>query len=508
MMDAAEKGGMAVTQLQRAGSGLPERLTRLFYAVFAACFAFALVSALFRGAARTVPGRLALGLGAVLCAAALFALARLIFRYGRALEARFGAVLAVFSAAMFALMLFLALNLRHGVWFDAAALCQGAAEWAETGTFASFYDYYGYFPNNLGGMAFLYLFFKAASLIGFTDYYAVAVLVNCALLTASMAAVALACRKLAGAAAGVLALAVFALSPQFWFLGGAVYTDTLSMPFPALIFYLYLRSREVRGGKKLPYYLLIGLAAGVGGLIKVTVVIMALALLIDLLLRREWRSMLALAACALGLTLALGGALNVRVYSNHLSREEAAQNNTPLLHWVMMGLKDSGYYNPEDYEFTRALPPEGRNKALLAEIVRRVETRGPLGMADLFSRKSAADFGDGTYGADDFLKIYPETDTPLHAFVLPDGAYYGLYRGAVTALHLALLGWMLAGACRFVRSGTREGRDWLPLYAAFFGLWLFLMCWETNRRYFSNFAPVMIAAAVLALSRACLPKKR
>ncbi len=167
----------------------------------------------------------------------------------------------------------------------------------------------------------------------------------------------------------------------------------------------------------------------------------------------------------------------------------------------MMGLKDDGYYNPEDYEFTRSLSSEGRNGVLLGEIARRVGERGPLGMVDLFSKKSAADFGDGTYGADDFLKIYPETNTPLHKFLLPDGEKFGLYRGTVSALHLALLGWMLAGACRFVRRGERETcRDRLPLYLAFFGVWLFLMFWETNRRYFSNFAPVMISCAVLTLA--------
>lgn len=480
---------------------MPDRLRRLFYIVFAVCFVFVLASALLRGVARTGPEQLALAAGAVLWAAALYVLARLAARYAGALEARFGIVLAAFSAAMFLLEFVLALNLRHGVWYDAAALFDGAAEWAETGSFPSFYEYYGWFPNNLGGMTFLYVFFKAASLVGFTDWYAVSALVNSALLTASMAAAALACRKLAGARAGVLALVAFALSPQFWFLGGAVYTDTLSMLFPILIFYLYLLSREAKGGKKLLFYLLIGLAAGVGGLVKITAVIMVIALVVDLLLRREWKDLLALAACALALTLALSGALNACMYSRHLSREEAAKNNTPLLHWVMMGLKGDGYYNPEDYEFTRSLPPEGRNRVLLGEIARRVGERGPLGMADLFSKKSAADFGDGTYGADDFLKIYPETDTPLHRFLLPDGERFGLYRGAVSALHLALLGWMLAGACRVVRRGEQEARrDRLPLYLAFFGVWLFLMFWETNRRYFSNFAPVMIACAALALA--------
>ena len=408
----------------------------------------------------------------------------------------------IFSAAMFALEMLFAMALRHGTWYDVGAIHQGAAEWVETGTFAGFYEYYGYFPNNLGGMTFLYVFFKAASLAGFTDWYAVASLVTCIMLVSMMAIVSLACKRLGGVKSAVLALAVFALSAQFWVLGGAVYTDTLSMLFPVLIFYLYLLSKDARGWKRLCLYLLMGLAAGVGSLNKFTVSIMVVAVLIDAGLRREWKELLKLAACTLGAAMVMNMALNTYMYSAHLSREDAELHNTPLLHWVMMGLKESGRYNGEDYAFTRALTPEERNAALREEIVRRVRARGVGGMVDLFSQKSAIDFGDGTYGAHDFLGICPERHTWLHDFVLEDGRFYWLYGGYTTALHIALLLFMLIAAYRQAAGGARKQENGvlvLPLYLAVFGVWLFLMFWETNQRYFSNFAPVIIVCGVLGV---------
>ena len=39
----------------------------------------------------------------------------------------------------------------------------------------------------------------------------------------------------------------------------------------------------------------------------------------------------------------------------------------------------------------------------------------------------------------------------------------------------------------------------LALYAAVFGVWLFLMCWEASPRYFSNFAPVIVTCGVLGV---------
>ena len=488
--------------MSRKNFDLPGALTKLFWLLFSVCFTFVVVSIVLRGAGQGAARRISTAVGTAVCFVLLGLLDRLAGRYERGLEKNYKRILIVFSAVMFTLEMLFALSLRHGTWYDVGALHQGAAEWVETGTFAGFYGYYGYFPNNLGGMTFLYVFFKAASLVGFTDYYAVSSLVTCIMLTAMMAVVSLICKRLAGAGSAVFSLAVFALSAQFWVLGGAVYTDTLSMLFPALIFYLYLLSREKKGWRRVRLYLLMGLAAGLGSLNKITVLIMAVAVLIDAGLRLEWKELLKIAVCTLGAAAVMNMALNAYMYRAHLSREEAEINNTPMLHWVMMGLKGSGYYNGEDYVFTRSLAPEQRNEALLEEIGRRVRERGLTGMLDLFSQKSAIDFGDGTYGADDFLKIYPEHDTGLHDFVLKDGRFYGLYSGYTTALHLALMLSMLIAAYRFLAGGAREqGRDalLLPAYAAVFGVWLFLMFWEASPRYFSNFAPVIIACGVLGM---------
>ena len=489
--------------MSRKDFDLPDTLTKLFYLLFAVCFTFVIVSIFFRGAYQNAGQQVFAAAGTAACIVLLYLLDRLAGRYERILEKYYKRILIAFSAAMFTLEILLALALRHGVWFDVGALHQGAVEWVETGTFAGFYEYYGYFPNNLGGMTFLYVFFKAASLVGFTDYYAAASLVTCIMLVFMMAIVSLICKRLAGVKSAVLTLAVFAMSIQFWVMGGAVYTDTLSMLFPVLIFYLYLLSKEKKGWRKICLYLLMGLAAGMGSLNKITVLIMAVAVLIDVCLRLEWKELLKIAACVLGVVMAMNMALSAYLYSSHLSREEAERNNTPLLHWVMMGLKGNGRYNPEDYAFTRSLEPEERGTVLLEEIKRRVGERGVAGMLDLFSQKSAIDFGDGTYGADDFLKIYPERHTRLHDFVLRDGRFYWLYSGYTTALHTALMLFGLIAAYRFVVGGGREqgrGALLLPLYAAVFGVWLFLMFWEASPRYFSNFAPVVIACGVLGIS--------
>lgn len=48
------------------------------------------------------------------------------------------------------------------------------------------------------------------------------------------------------------------------------------------------------------------------------------------------------------------------------------------------------------------------------------------------------------------------------------------------------------------------------LYLTIFGVYLFLLCWETNRRYFSNFAPVIFICGTLGIDKfieVCLKTK-
>ena len=100
--------------------------------------------------------------------------------------------------------------------------------------------------------------------------------------------------------------------------------------------------------------------------------------------------------------------------------------NTPLTHWVMMGLNDSsrGAYHPDDYTFTRSFSdPKERNDAILDVIGERIQEQGFDGLTRLFSEKTIKAFGDGTYAISDFLDDGSEARGALHEYVLYDGKY-------------------------------------------------------------------------------------
>ncbi len=478
---------------------------KLFYGLFALCFGW-IALGMVRGGyygygagrllAWTIPALASVVLVWYLAGAYSAALAKAERWYGW-----------LFPASLFAVQMVLAARLRYRPVFDVDAIFGGAVQWAETGDLGDYKEYFSYFSNNFGGLRLLYLVFRAARAVGSTDYYMAASAVNGLLCAGTVYVTGSAAARLLGPRGRAAAYALFAVSPPFWFLAPAFYTDGLSMLFPVLTYRLYqLAKDQPHRPRRAGLYVLTGFAAAAGTQIKPTAAIALIAVLIDGLFTWDWKKTAALGlVCAA--VIGLGQAqLNASV-SAHLDPAQTERLRTPLLHWVMMGLSDSGMYDPGDYDFTRSFEDrEERDEAIRAEIGRRVAARGLSGMAELWSRKADICFGDGTYGLSDCLGGTPEGETALREFLLPGGEGYGAYKhvcgGALLAAYLLLI--MGAAGDIFAR-GDRVFRSIAPR-AAVFGLLLFLLWWEARWRYFSNFIPLIFLSALTGLDGLPLPR--
>ena len=485
------------------GPAVPARLIRLFYGAFALCFAWLTVHIVVNG------GWYYYGYNEVwllvciaLALTALLWMGRLVSAYQAALEKHAGVITAVFLAGMAALQMAMGLRLRYQPVFDIDALFGGAAEWAETGSFASYYDYYASFFNNFGGLRFLYLVFRLARALGVRDYYLAATAANCLLSVGTMFVTGQTARKLFGVRGQIMAYGLFAVSPPFYFIAPAFYTDALSMPFPILTYWLYLLAKEQpRRKTRLALYGLMGCAAALGAQIKATVVIVCIAIVIDGMLTWSRRRTAVMAVLAAVLLLLGQAGLEHTIY-RHLDRDQAERERTPLLHWVMMGLTGTGMYNPDDYAFTRSFSDaDEQDAALKAEIKARLRDLGVDGLVRLLTTKGNICFGDGTYGLSDCLGGEPLSRTGLREWLLPGGAHNGAYRHICTGVLLALYGLMILSAAQDAFSPRRGTAGVLVPRLAVFGLLLFLLCWEARWRYFSNYVPLIFLSSLPGIDR-------
>lgn len=383
-------------------------------------------------------------------------------------------------------------ELRFVPSFDLDAIYGGAIQWAETGTFSNYYDYFDWFPNNLGGLCFFYVLFKIGRLFS-KDYFFIAACGNEILLLLTFTMISLIAKKMWGSRYGLLTLLMTGCMLPFLFMTDAFYTDSLSALFPVLLLYLSMKIEDDGKRNTWKLYLLSGIAAAAGIFIKPTVFIMVIAIVLSFLMRKKWGRAVKYIISVGMIYLLFALMFQTYMYHEHLDPELAEIKNTPSYHWVMMGLKGEGGYNPEDYEFTRSFQdPEKREEALKAEIESRISQKGIGGMAALYGAKLFRCFGDGTFGISDFLDDNPQNQSLLHSYILYGGSKYGVYHSLCNIVFYSLL--MLMFLYLIINGKKAEGAGLAPSMALG-GLAVFLMHWETSPRYITNYVPVIILLA-------------
>ncbi len=475
---------------------------RALYGIFIFAFALVLGKVLF-GDAVHGHNTITLLFYTLLGAGIMFLARHLLAKYQPLVERYDRAILIAFLVLYGILLLVNGFALRFTPAFDMDAVYGGAVQWVREGSFSNYYEYYGYFPNNLGAMTVLHAVFSLASLFGISDFFAVGILFNSLLIVATVLVVFLICKKLRGSVGGVLSLLFFLLCVPFSFMGAAFYTDSLSLLFPVLFYYLYLHYKEQETWKmRLVYAAAMAAALTLGMMIKFTVLIVLVAVLIDGLLCLHWKKVCLFAGCSIILAVAVFGIRDAVLYHGHLDREQSRELKTPYLHWVMMGMQNNGYYNPEDYEYTRSFSSEERSEACLRKAKERVRDMGIGGLTELFMNKILVCFGDGTYALSDFLDDSPDKESWLHKYILYEGEKYSSYQHFATGMLLMVYFFMLAGAvdCLVGRADDGEWEILAPRLACL-GILSFLMLWETSGRYFTNFVPMMLVCGVLAFGK-------
>lgn len=351
-------------------------------------------------------------------------------------------------------------------------------------------------------MGFLHIVFKIASLFGIKDFFAVGIIVNSALITGTAVIVSLICEKIAGSKTALMSLILVLLCFPFYFMGAAFYTDSLSLIFPVLFYYLYLCLKDENDKKKQIIYLVtMGVSLTIGMMIKFTVVIVLIAVVIDAFLCIPWKKALLILVVSLAFYGVAVSIYNHNIYKNYISDEQYQNLKTPYWHWIMMGLQNNGYYNPEDYEYTRSYDVNERSAACRKKAMERIKELGVSGLFKLWTNKAVICFGDGTYALSDFLDDTPANETGIHNYILYAGKNYSQYQSFSTGVLIVLYLLAIVGAVRNIIGKVKYRESILPTAPrlAMLGILCFLILWETSGRYFTNYVPILIVCASLTL---------
>lgn len=378
---------------------------------------------------------------------------------------------------------------------DVDAVYSGAMSRVNNGSIGSYIDYFYVYPHNLGGLYFYTLLFSLFKAVGITNYFVVATVTNVVLMQGIIVLVFLVCDKLFGVKKAMLSLVLFFTCLPLYLYIPVFYTDIPSMFTIALGIYLFTLYKMSGSKFRFIYWISASLCLAVGAEFKMTTVIVLVAAIIEVLFTSKLKQSIPAVLSAFLCVGIIFNAFNYYTYNFVLDKETAEKNSAPYVHWVMMGLKGNGTFNEDDYWFTYSFDdPEERKQADIAEIKNRLSAYGVPGYVKLLGRKMNCSFGSGTYGVEDMIRYHPRHKNALHQIFLEKGKYFSVFVCVAQVFYWFLL---LSTVLAAVRNIKKKPLCTMPTaFLALFGLFMFLMLWESNARYIYNFVPLLILCAV------------
>lgn len=370
--------------------------------------------------------------------------------------------------------------------------------------------YFSQYTNNIAITAILALIQELPCRLGvsMTNCYLVCVLADCVLINTAGVLAALSARKLTkSGSAGICTYLLFAvmvgISP--WFT--VPYTDTYSILFPILTFYLYLCARQAKRDR-LYMWLAVWTAGGLGLLIKpnagVVMIAVALMELVRLLGGKKEDKLAILkhfAMLAVAVALLFGcRQIMIRYTGAELNKEI----KLTYTHYLMMGLNDTtaGSYSTEDYGLSSSIAAfDDRQQANLQEFKKRLTEYGPAGYLYFLMRKILTNYNDGTFSwwmeggfhLSDSYTVPTKVTLWLRDLMWGTGRNYPVFATFEHTVWLGIL-FLLQGII-FLRPGKMRSQEAVMLLSLL-GIFAFVMLFEARGRYLYCMSPMYVLCAV------------
>lgn len=371
------------------------------------------------------------------------------------------------------------------------------------------FDYLEYFlryPNNQCCLLLVTMLFKAGAFFNYYDFLTLGLAVNAFVIALSLGILYI-CMKhiwnknvaLFGLILSLLCTAYFTYVPIF-------YTDTFSLPLMNLILlgYIYIYRKEEMRKKEMIVTLITAIILGLGFELRATVFILGIAMFIHIFFTQTFtKAILFTIVLTLGFYATMEG---YHIYYDQTgllqyTNEEYDYYNFPYSQWIMMGLKGSGGFSRTDKNYMMSLPDRTtRDEQSRIEISRRLAAYGLDGMLEHLRLKIKKTWGEGDYFTGDLLTRDPlHEGQPIHDFVRDDGVNYGIYRNYTDALAYLVIFLMIVSLLFGFKDETISLISVVQLVV--FGIFLFLLIWESKSKYLVNFLPMMHLVAIDGLLR-------
>lgn len=396
------------------------------------------------------------------------------------------------------------LNVNPG--WDFGVIYNNALKFATTGSRsgATYIEYMQLFPNNIFIFLIMVLAIKIFGFVGLAAIDSIH-LINIIFIDISLLLIYLTVRKIFSKKEAIFSLLITFFFQALFIYTPIVYSDTLSLFIGILFIYLFTFIDNKINKKSIILFIIIGILAFIGKSIKVTSLIVLIALMINHLYKYKIKNtiiaLLIIAVPFLSINLAFN---KIIVPAGRFAFKVNEYGSYPYTHWLMMGIEDIdadnsernsyGGYNVNDYNKTRSFETgKTAQKYNIEEYIRRVKKMGVFGYIEFLTKKNVNMWTDGYYFSNVAIGINPVNDTPLRKWIRNDDTkYYGIYFNQAVVYSFLLM--LIIGSILKLKESEYKEIDYIRL--SIIGILIFLSFWEARSRYLVNFIPIFILVIV------------
>ncbi|MBR1691718.1 MAG: glycosyltransferase family 39 protein [Lachnospiraceae bacterium] len=427
--------------------------------------------------------------------------------------------MAVLSVLFLAVQLLFLLTMKIRLRYDALKVLDEAISLCKTGAVSATHldGYFARYTNNYPVLFLTAGLLKAGRAAGLVaeNYHGADVLlgiVNMAAVDAAAFLTVSLAEKLYGTRQAFLTLLCVVCNPVFILWIPFYYTNTLAMPFIAVILYLFFhlceeKSNSVWGSCVCAF--LLGACMICGVKLRATTILTIAACFLYVLIappkekreqsedgeKRKWRRILTGTGCMLaGMLLVLCA---YRAAEKKLVPFDYSDSAFPAIHWVNMGAGGTGEYSIVDEQTTMSYATQEEKRAANWESYRnRIEEQGIGGYALLMLRKLRLTFADAGAGYRSELGV---SDLYRDANLYLVGGKADLIGYLMQLNYVFCLLCLIFSTCLMIYRKPRRRTFTAVIFWNIAGAFFFHMLWEAGTIYILSFAllfPFAVGSAI------------
>ncbi len=406
---------------------------------------------------------------------------------------------AVITVLMVLLQFLIGYKTRTNPTWDLGINITAANEILENGHMTNSIGYYLNFPNNIFNTLVLAVLFKVFSFFGFHSGNGPMLVLNIFLIQLAIYFMFQVCRKIYGNLSACFALVLSLFFIPFYPYASICYTDTMSMFIPIGFIYYFIKiSSNDKFYKNIIYFVIMGLLAFLAFQIKVTALIVLIAMFIIMVVKKEiLKKGIMYFFGAIAIILATFLVTN-KIYklvvnkTNVLGVKYEETGLIPYTHWIMMGTYGGGAFSASEYDYTFSFPDvKTRKAANIKKVKQRLKRWKTQGYIKFLNNKMAMfTWGTGTYDFESILTSNAADNNKSHEFFTSTGRYYKLIHYFCQTYHFSMILFIIISLMYCLT--RKENINILIMKLSMFGLLIFLLIWETRSRYMLNYIPIYI----------------